>query len=201
METNVIVSPDHPVPLSTATHHEIQNSDRGRTAGHCQQFQSRLLSPVRPVVGSTSCASCVDCQQEQQLQDQQHHYHEIGQNPPPSATSRPAVQRTVNHPPCDIPTNVVMQPSQSCCCCAVNSAPATGPTTYFQPHQSHHRHQNSIPESDSGSLVGPRPNPATRSCRGPVLSSSTENLQSGCESQYSRRKKRWVSIESLNLPN
>ena len=199
METNVIVSPDHPVP---STHHEIQNRDGGRTAGHCQQFQSRLLSPVRPVVGSTSCASCVDCQQEQQqLQDQQHHYHEIGQNPPLSATSRPGVQRAVNHPPsCDIPTNVVMQTSQSCCCCAANSAPAPGPTAYFQP-QSHHRHQNSIPESDSGSLVGPRPNPATRSCRGPVLSSSTENLQSGCESQYSRRKKRWVSIESLNLLN
>lgn len=169
-------------------------------ASNCQC----LRSPLRSVVGatppeSTSCRSCVDCQ-PQQSHEQQHHYHEIGQTPLISATTNSHLpgrspRITANQSHCDNPSNLVMHSNNPpcCCCCAGTGSNNSGRVAVYQ---SQHRHQHSIPESDSGSQQGGgsriRTNGAHRVCRsGPVLSSSTENLQSGCESQGGRRKKRY----------
>lgn len=197
METNVIVDSGPPPPPGQSS---IGNAVVvGGLAGHCSsQFQGPHSS-VSPFVRPTSCPSCVQCQQQQQqLHDQQHHYHEIGQNQPISATINQRSQNyAANLQHCDIPANnqppvhqPVMHLTSPCCCCGGVSAISA---PLYQ-GQAQHRHQHSIPESDSGSQQGPRnirANDIGRSCRGPILSSSTENLQSGCESsQYSRRKKR-----------
>lgn len=171
MDTNVIVCPETP----NGNRLEIVG---GAGSGQCN-FQC-LRSPVRSGGGATSCPSCVNCQLQDQ--QQQHHYHEIGQNP--VASQRTTISPSIHNQTSDSPANLIMS-SNTPCCCGGSSVSAP----FFQPQ---HRHQQSIPESDSGSLQGPRLRPSehTRSCRGPVLSSSTENIQSGCESQYGRRKKR-----------
>lgn len=200
METNVIVDSDPPPlpgPSSISSAVIV-----GGPAGHCSSHFQSPRSSVSPFVGSTSCPSCVQCQQQQQqqFQDQQHHYHEIGQNQPMSATINQRSQNiAANLQHCDIPANhqpplhqPVMHLTTPCCCCGGGNG--TGSSAPLYQGQGQHRQQHSIPESDSGSQQGPRnirANDIGRSCRGPILSSSTENLQSGCESsQYSRRKKR-----------
>lgn len=181
METNVIVSPE---PLSRSP------IDR---PGQCGSHFPVVRSPVNTVVGSTSsaalvCSTCVQCQPIQSQQEQPH-YHEIGQTPLTNPSSN----------------SIMIQPP-SCCCGASGGAPAAGPAYYHHP-QSRHRHQHSLPESDSGSQQGNRRvREGNRNYRGNILTSSTENLQSGCESHCGRRKKRWLlqiedAEEFINNPN
>lgn len=163
METCVIVSPD------------------GHGPQHC------VNSSVSFVTQSTS-----SCPLQQSVDDQNsHHYQEIGtqlrssQAVVPGTTTGCSIQCCCSGQSGGGPmTNVRVMP--------FNPPPPPPPTS--QHH--HHRHQHSIPESDSGSIHAPRMHrniDMTRSCRGPILSSSTENVQSGGESQYGRRKKRWVT--------
>lgn len=181
----MIVSPDpHPPPGTSSS-----NNNNNMGTGPCPSNFQCLRSPVPAFVGPTSsCVSCVQCQQQQQqLYDQQHHYQEIGQNP----RINPATQQRPTN--CDIPmnqTNQVMHcNTNSCCCGAATPAQPQGASGQFYQSQAQHRQQLSIPESETGSQFGPRNYNQARSCRGPVLSSSTENLQSE-SSQNTRRKKR-----------
>lgn len=218
----MIVSTEPP-PSSS---HQVSGTSTSLTGGgsQCASNCQCLRSPLRSVIGatspssssSTSGPSCLDCQQ-QMPHDQPHHYHEIGQTPLISATTNSQLpgrspRITANQSHCDNPSSLVMHSNHPpcCCCCAGNINSNRGGVYQSQPQpQPHHRHQHSIPESDSGSQQGGGSRIPHRVCRiGPVLSSSTENLHSGCESQGGRRKKRYLNIilflkitESQNLLN
>lgn len=143
--------------------------------GHCLRSQVRSV----PAPGPAPCPVCVNCQQQDP--QQQNHYHEIGLSIPLGVNLNQRNQLHRDH---------VAMPSQlSPCYCGTSM----GGGQFLNTPQ--HRRQQSIPESDSGSQQGARirPNEHTRSCRGPTLSSSTENLQSGSESLYGRRKKRYLN--------
>lgn len=166
----MIVSPEPSAGSPPATHR----------IGQCGSHFPVVRSPVSSVGGSASSAAqfatttCVQCQPNRPAQQEQHHYHEIGQTP---------LTNQLNG-------NLAMNPTT--CCCGGTTLAGGGAAAYCnQPPRQ--RHQYNLPGSDSGSLQGRRRlREANRNCRGNILTSSTENLQSGCESHCGRKKKRWV---------